>query len=302
MFSRILVPVDGSTFSEHALPFAAHAARTSGAALMVVLVHARQSPVTTDLVLREAVDAWEDARVRQETDYLNELAGRIERELGIAVRHQILSGEVVPALEREVRVHDVDLVVMTTHGRAGLARAWLGSVADALVRTLEVPVLLVRPDDGPPPDRLADGGYRHVLLALDGSERAERAIEPALALAPGADTRITLLRTAAPPAAITSPYLPHAARFTHEEMERSRAAAEEYLAGAAAPLKDRGRDVHTVAAVDYHAARAIIRFADENDVDLIAMGTHGRSPVTRLVLGSTSDKVVRSASVPVLVC
>jgi nucleotide-binding universal stress UspA family protein len=268
---------------------------------MVVLVHSRQSPVTTDLVLREAVDAWEDARVRQEADYLDDLARRIGRDLGIAVRHQLLAGDVVPALEREVRVHDVDLVVMTTHGRAGLARAWLGSVADALVRNLEVPVLLVRPDDGPP-DRLDGGGYRHVLIALDGSERAERAIEPALALAPLADTRITLIRTAAPPAAITSPFIPHAARFTHEEMEQSRATAEEYLAATAASLQDRGRDVHTAAAVDYHAARAIIRFADENDVDLIAMGTHGRSPVTRLVLGSTSDKVVRSASVPVLVC
>ncbi|HSJ07240.1 MAG TPA: universal stress protein, partial [Longimicrobiales bacterium] len=84
MFSRILVPVDGSTFSEHALPFAVHAARSTGAALMVVLVHSRQSPVTTDLVLRDAVDAWEDAQVRLETDYLGDLARRIERDLDIS--------------------------------------------------------------------------------------------------------------------------------------------------------------------------------------------------------------------------
>lgn len=302
MFTRILLPVDGSTFSEHALPYALHAARTAGAGVILTLVHDRQTPIATDLVMRDAIDEWEEKQAQHEAAYLDALAERLNQEHGIAVRPLLLSGEVVPALEREVRVHEIDLVVMTTHGRAGLARAWLGSVADALIRRLEVPVLLVRPGEDEPQARLPEDGYRHVLIALDGSEQAERAIEPALALAAAPATRFTLLRMAAPPAAVTSPYLPHAARITHDETEQRTAESQQYLDGMVARLKERGRDVLAVTTVDYHAAHAILRYADDNDIDLIAMSTHGRSPISRLVLGSTTDKVVRASAVPVLVC
>lgn len=302
VFARILVPLDGSSFSEHALPYAMHAARTSGASVMLALVHVRQTPVATDLVLRDAVEAWEDTHAQREAEYLHAVAERVNAEYGTTVRPQPLSGEIVPTLEREVRVHDIDLVVMTTHGRAGLARAWLGSVADSLVRHLDIPVLLVRPDDDAPRDRLDEGGYRHVLIALDGSDRAEQAIQPALALAPSPATRVTLLRMAAPPSAVTSPYLPHAARITHDETEYRTAAAQEYLDGMAASLRETGRVVEPVTTVDYHAARAILRYADDHEVDLVAMSTHARAPITRLVLGSTTDKVVRATAVPVLVC
>lgn len=302
MYTRILVPLDGSSFSEHALPYAMHAARTTGASVMLALVHVRQTPVATDLVLRDAVEAWEDTHAQREAEYLHAVAERVRAEFGVTVRPQLLSGEIVPALEREVRVHDVDLVVMTTHGRAGLARAWLGSVADTLVRNLDIPVLMVRPSDDEPLDRLEDGDYRHVLVVLDGSDRAEQAIEPALGLAVAPTTRVTLLRMIAPPAAVTSPYIPHAAHITHDEIEHRTADAQQYLDGVAASLRERGREVQAVALMDYHAAHGILRYAEENDVDLISLSTHGRSLISRLLLGSTTDKVVRASSVPVLVC
>jgi nucleotide-binding universal stress UspA family protein len=304
MFRRILLPVDGSTFAEHALPYAIDAARRMRAELIISLVHVPHTPATLDPAMGEALHAWDRAHMERESEYVHELAARARAEADIEVVPRLIQGEVVASLEREVRSYGVDLVVMSTHGRGGLERAWLGSVADALVRHLDAPVLLVTPTDDEPLGRDDSTGYTHLLVALDGSERGERCIAPAVALA-GAAARVTLLRAAAPPSAVTSPYLPHAIRFSHEELESRRRAAEEYLAGEAQRLAAEGsggRSVETTVVVDYHAARAILSYAAEHDVDLIALSTHGRSPATRLLLGSVTDKVVRAATAPVLVC
>jgi nucleotide-binding universal stress UspA family protein len=302
MFTSVMVPLDGSTFAEHALPFAAHATKRTGAGMLLALVHVRHGPATTDRLLRSAVEEWEEKQRQRERDYLSRVGQHIGQEHGVIPRVRLLEGEVVPALGQAVQDDRVDLVVITTHGRAGMERAWLGSVTDSLLRDLDVPVLVVRPTD---PERMVArdpaAGYTNVLVALDGSERAERAIEPALALAEP-DARIALVRMAAPPSAVTSPFMPHAARITHDELERRKVEADEYLHGVLGRYAGRGLDLHAETVVDYHAARAILNYADECNADLIAMSTHGRGPVKRLVLGSATDKVVRASAVPVLVC
>lgn len=302
MFTSVMVPLDGSTFAEHALPFAAQVAGRTGAGLLLALVHVRHGPATTDRLLRSAVEEWEEKQREREREYLARVGSHVAEQHGVTPRVRLLEGEVVPALEEAVRADHVDLVVITTHGRAGMERAWLGSVTDALLRDLEVPVLVIRPAD---PERMLardpGAGYSNVLIALDGSERAERAIEPALALAQP-DARVALVRMAAPPSAVTSPFMPHAVRITHDELERRKAEADAYLQGVLGRYAGRGLDLHAETVVDYHAARAILNYADEYNVDLIAMSTHGRGPVKRLVLGSATDKVVRATAVPVLVC
>jgi nucleotide-binding universal stress UspA family protein len=300
MFRNILVPLDGSSFSEHALPYAVEVAAARHAQLTLALVHVRHAPVTTDRTLREALDAWEAAHTEREAEYLRELAERVSREHGVDARVRLLTGEVVPSLEREVRDEAMDLVVMTTHGRAGLARAWLGSVADSLLRHLAVPVLIIRPsEESPRPERVE---YRHVVIGLDGSPRAERAIEPALALVKEQDARVTLLRVVSPPSAVTSPYLPHAARISHEEMQERQEQATTYLTDIRERLGQRVDHIETVALLEYHAARAILGYVTEHGVDLIALSTHGRGSVSRLLMGSVTDKVVRATAVPVVVC
>lgn len=300
MFSKILVPLDGSSFSEHALPHAVAAARARQAELILALVHVRHSPVATDRTMRQALEAWEASHRAQESHYLQQLANRLGEEGGVPVRARLLDGEIVPALEREVRERSIDLVVMTTHGRAGLERAWLGSVADGLLRQLGVPVLLIRPLEEAAPEP-GDTRFRHAVIGLDGSERAERSLEPALALVePGA--QITLLRIVSPPSAVTSPYLPHAARISHEEMQARQSEAEAYLADVETRVRPRAGVVESIATLDYHPARAILNHAAASGADLLALSTHGRGPVSRLLMGSVTDKVVRAAGVPVLVC
>jgi nucleotide-binding universal stress UspA family protein len=300
MFANILVPIDGSTFSEYALPFAAHAARAAGAPLVVALVHSRYAPAAMDPTLRQMMDDWEDSEAEREAAYLNALARRIRDEHDLDVTPRLLAGEIVPAILHEVRHQGVGLVVMTTHGRAGFERLWLGSVADALLRELDVPVLVVRPDPDAPHSLAADG-YRRVVIALDGSGRAEKAIGPALALAAD-DAHVTLLRMAAPGAATTSPFVPFAPRMSDDEVRQRRAGAQAYLDGVVAGLGNRPATLDTAVVTDFHAARAILDFARDHAVDLIAMSTQGRSPVTRVVLGSSTDKVVRASNCPVLVC
>ncbi|CAN5618817.1 universal stress protein [soil metagenome] len=313
MFRRILVPLDGSTFAEHALPHAVKAAQIHDTDLVLLLVQVRQTPATTDLVLREAIDEWEVTQSAREADYLERLATRTAHDHGVRVTHHLPRGEVVPCIEEEVKRQNIDLVVMTTHGRAGLERAWLGSVADALLRHIDVPILLIRPTaeepgdsagrgSEEPGDSAGRGSFGHILVALDGSERAERAILPGRALADREGARITLLRVVTPPFVMTSPFLPHAVHITNEEMELRTQTATHYVEDVLAGLPAHGDDVHATVIVDYHPAPAILGYAAENDVDLIAISTHGRGPVRRLIMGSVTDKVVRASNVPVLIC
>jgi nucleotide-binding universal stress UspA family protein len=302
MFRRILAPVDGSSFSEQGLPYAAHAARGADAELDLLFVHVRYAPVSAEMTIIDEIEEWEVQQKQQEAQYMDTLAARMTHDYGVRARAHTVDGAVVTAVEWAVREWDSDLVVLTTHGRAGLERAWLGSVADSLLRHLDVPVLLIRPKDADAePGDAARVEYRHVVIALDGGELAERALEPALALA-GPTASLTLLRVVTPPSSISSPYLPHAARLTKQETERREAEARAYVDRVAERLTAAGQVADGVVVSGAHEASAILEYARTENADLIALTTHGRGPVTRLLMGSVTDKVVRAAEVPVLVC
>jgi nucleotide-binding universal stress UspA family protein len=302
MFRRILVPVDGSTFSEHAIPYATNIAAAAEARLELALVHIHYRPITADLTLRQAITEWERDHRHREADYLHELAERVGADSGCAVDPVMLNGDVVPALEREVKDMAVGLVVMSTHGRAGFERVWLGSVADALVRQVDAPVLLIRPSDDEPIRDNEGPHFTHVLVALDGSARAERALAPAIAFARADRARVTLLRTVAPPRGVASPFLPHAAQLTRAEAAEREREARAYIEEKVQELGLQDVEVTGEVLVDPQAAHAIVRYGAARGVDLIALGTHGRGPVRRFVLGSVTDEVARAADVPVLVC
>jgi nucleotide-binding universal stress UspA family protein len=198
----------------------------------------------------------------------------------------------------------VDLVVLTTHGRGPLGRFWLGSVADALVRRLPVPALLVRPQEGAP----AAEAVRHILVPLDGSPLAEQILEPAAALAELTGAAVTLLRVVGPvpppgaevPDGLIEEAVQQLLEKTAELQERVNAGASQGLETAAARLRERGLVVQTRVAVADAPAPAILDAAREVGADLIALATHGRRGLKRLLLGSVADKVVRGGTLPVL--
>jgi nucleotide-binding universal stress UspA family protein len=196
MIKSILVPLDGSPFSEQALPWAACLAKATGAHLEMVRVH---DPVPAWTIATEGAVAATavDQSIRDgEEQYLANCAARLEEGGFTGITRQLLDGDVVDQIAAHAEDNAFGLVVLATHGRGALSRLWLGSVSDALVRRLTVPVLLIRPAEGttiPPAEQ-----FRKVFVALDGSTESESAIGPALALADPKRCEVVLLRVVPP--------------------------------------------------------------------------------------------------------
>jgi nucleotide-binding universal stress UspA family protein len=295
MYRKLLVPLDGSTFSEHALALATPLARKAGSTLHLVLVHTPLALHTSDIAPIRLTEQWEDEHRGMERHYLDERAERLRAE-GLDVVTEVREGDV--SRELTSLAGSMDMLVVATHGRGGLGRAWLGSVADFLIRHVTAPIYLIRPEGGdePPPPPVEP---RHVLAATDGSAASLATVEHAAELARLFRARLTLLRVVAFPGGLASPYIPHTAEMDREAVERGDAEARESLDA----LADRFHDltVHTRVAHAFQPARGILQAIVDVGADVVAVGTHRRTALGRTVLGSTADKVVRASPVPVLV-
>jgi nucleotide-binding universal stress UspA family protein len=296
MFERILVPLDGSAFGEQALRLATGLARRCHATIYVVKVHVPPPlPTKGSRLYDPAVD--QEAR-GTEASYLTQIADSIRDTNGLRVETALLSGDVVPALEDFVRERAISLVVMTTHGRGGWSRAWFGSVADALIRHLDVPVLMLRPESAGRPGS-GDLHFDHVLVPVDGSALSELAIPEATELGELFGARYTLLEVVLPPFGIMPDAIAPVVVY-QPDIEVLRSDASAYLDRLAAPLRASGREVDTAVVIQPQAAAGILEEAVTRRADLIVMSSHGRSGWRRYALGSVADKVLRGASVPVL--
>jgi nucleotide-binding universal stress UspA family protein len=288
MYRSILAPLDGSAFGEQALPLALGLARRAGAALHLVHVHVPppRAAEATDAALRMA-----------ERGYLEGLAQRIAMMWDVPITSELLDGPVVPTLHGYAGQHAVDLIVISTHGRTRLSRLWLGSIADTLIREVTVPVLLVRPQEQPL-DLGRELVISHILVPLDGSALAEQILAHATALGRLTGAGYTLLQVVE---TLSIAYGPEAPLDGAEEPALGvlQAQAQTYLDRVAAGLREAGLQVQTATVVD-QAAGAILEYAQAQAVSLIALETHGRSGLKRWIFGGVADKVIRGATVPVL--
>jgi nucleotide-binding universal stress UspA family protein len=298
-FRSIVVPLDGSPFAEQALPAAAVIARAARAKLRLVLVH-QLPPPPSDRDTAKLYVSVELAVRRSQRDYLRATAARLRESHGLQVTTLLLEAPVGPRLARWIHDIDADLVVMTTHGRGAVGRAMHGSVADQLVRTLDIPVLLIRPD----PERPAEDSPwtpREIVVGLDGSRLAESALIPAAALARYLSVTLTLVQVVSPLAVATDPPLPFPVGYDDRITEVRRREALDYLESLAERLRREGTTVNAVAVVNASPAGTLLGIGRPERGTLLALGTRGRGGVARLMLGSVADKLVREAAVPVLV-
>jgi nucleotide-binding universal stress UspA family protein len=303
MFSRIVVPLDGSPFGEHALRHAVAIAQPAGASIELVHVHIPErfdgapESITAfryqDVIgFEAAVDA---ALLRAEADRLAERAQRLGQETGIAVTSRVVAGRVASALEHEAEAFHADLIVMATHARGGYDRVRLGSVGDTVARIATMPILFVRPPDE---DRAAAApAFRSILVPLDGSAFSEHILEPALALARlfGARLSIFHLLPYAAPTLHLSP------RLSAEAVRARSAAGADYLDEVLARVAARFPSVDGEIAANGQPATAILDAAAHRNADIVAMATHGKGGVTRLLFGSTTDAVMQASHRPMLV-
>jgi nucleotide-binding universal stress UspA family protein len=296
----VLVPLDGSPFAEQALPWAVAIARAARAKLRLALVHQVPTPAPLDEASVRLYTKIDLALRKSQREYLRRVVQRIRRAHPVQTATAMLQGSPASAVGKYVREIGPDLVVMTTHGRGGIHRAWLGSVADQLVRSLEVPMLLIRPrGDGSSSDEAP--AVVEILVALDGSRGAEAALPPAAALAKLLGARLALVQAVQPVVMITDPPLPFPTGFDEELSRVQQREAQDYLDDVAEQLTAQGVPASGAAVLGHGAFDTIQDAARAPRTGVVALATHGRGGVRRLVLGSMADKLVRAGEHPILV-
>ena len=303
MRTPIIVPLDGSPFGEQAIPTALGMARRLGAPVELVLV---QEPVVLPESIRLSLMRDAD-RLRELRDagtmYLEMVARRAREAEQLDIIETLLEGPVVEALALYIIERQPSHVVMSTHGRGGFSRAWLGSVADALVRRVPVPVMLIRPRENVveregTTSLEAARAFTRIAVPLDGSAEAEEAVAEALRIAGERRVELTLLQVLPPPVTYLRPsFTADIAAGLLADLELD---AGRYLDRLAATIMRPNLTIRTRVFVDHNAARGILSFVASGSVDLLVMMTHARRGLSRVVLGSVADKVVRAATVPVL--
>ena len=293
----VLVPLDGSPFAEQALPWAIAIARKARARLRLALVHQLPWPPPLDQASGRLYAQVELVLRKSQREYLRGVSARTKGEQQIQVATAMLDGSPAPALRDYIRDVGVDLVVMTTHGRGGIQRAWLGSVADQLVRSLETPLLLIRPKEG----AAAAPRVKEILVPLDGSRRAEAALPAAVSLASLLGARLALVQAVQPLVIVTDPPMRFPRGFDEELTALRRREAQDYLDGIAEQVTGLGVPASGAAVLGAGAFDTIQAAAHAPATGMVALATHGRGGLRRLVLGSVADKLVRAGELPVLV-
>jgi nucleotide-binding universal stress UspA family protein len=338
MFKKVLVPLDGSALSNGVLPHVRALSACCGSEITllriipeigmrivtpaVVAQTVEQTVASLPPVLPDDLSIYEASARSQLEAIVTELAT-----VGLRAKARLGTGPVTEGILDAALEESADLIAMSTHGRSGLSRFLLGSIAGQVIQRASVPVLLVRAKAGATP---ADAcAYRRILVPLDGSDFSRRVLPYVKALAACNKAEVLLLQAIPEPEVEPSeahwsltfggsaslgevprwatdvPPSERQAWVESIQTELSRRMAEA-KAAAQAQLRDVGRELSAAGIaheerVQFGApAEVILDTAEADAVDLIAMTTHGRSGLQRLLLGSVADKVVRHANVPVL--
>jgi nucleotide-binding universal stress UspA family protein len=296
MYTNLLVPLDGSEAAETVLPFArilAGALKIPVRLLLVVDVSVMTAHIAADKAryLEELIAEGE----RSSRAYLKELAAGLT---GFSVEGSVERGNAAEVIIEKAAQEIGTLVAMATHGRSGFNRWLLGSVAEKVLRGTSNNLFLVRANEkGSLNDKIL---LKSVIVPLDGSELAERVLPSVAEMAKVLDLEIKLFRAyelAASAYYGSEDHLPDYQKLK----ENGKADAQAYLEAQVAALKRNGLSRVTSILTDGTGADEIIACAREHPDSLVAMCTHGRSGVTRWVLGSVTEKVVRHSGNPMLI-
>lgn len=289
----LLVPLDGSAYAEQALPFAQLLAGPDGEIRLITVVAPPDYLMSTVEGAKSAVSLqrWISDEA---SGHLQNVADRLRASGVASVTTTTVNGD--PGLEILAAATDpaVSMIVMSSAGRGALGRLEFGSVADRVARTATIPVMIVRQADEHPPEPAKIG---RVVVPLDGSERAMRALPVASALAKRLSVPV-LLMTASDPGGLMYAYGAPMSVTGYEVIEEAiRHEMESRIEGPARELEREGLDVSTTIETGPPAI-ALSRLCDKNDI--IVMTSHGRSGITRWLIGSVAEQLVRKAPVPVV--
>lgn len=291
MYESILIPTDGSQATETAIEHGLTLARAYDTTVHTITVIDSQI-FHLDGISRSFEDAAEEQAERAVESVIERAAG-----YGVEVVSDIQRGYPSEAILEYADQHGIDLITMGTHGRTGIDRALLGSVAHRVVRRARNPVLTARHHaigDTDVPGSAPEITYENILLPTDGSKGARRAVEQGLDIAHTFGATVHVLYVI--DSRTYSPYPTGTWEGIESKLQTQGDRATNRIASQA---RDAGLDVVT-AIEEGIPSKTIVEYASEHDIDLIAMGTRGRSGIDRILLGSVAEKVVTTAPMPVL--
>lgn len=280
-FKKILAAVDLSACSQRALALAIDFAFSEGTQLHVLFVEVLHGEPYDESV-KERLQAMVKSRLDDR--------GLVGLDVEYAMERDYVAG---PAILRYARDHDIDLIVMGTHGRRGLRALVLGSVAAEVVREAPCAVLTVRKDGEVGPVKV-----RKILVPFDFSEYSREALQTALDVAESSGAKIDLIHVVEDRfhPAFYGPFFQSVYDMEPDIEQRS----ERHLRDEVVKL-DADDLVTDIQAFAGYPARDIPRFAERHDIDLIIMSTHGLTGMEHFLLGSVAEKTVSHASCPVLI-
>lgn len=296
-FPAIMVALDGSEFATRALAVARAVALGIGTRhLVLVHVHER-TEVTPNAPVVDPV--WQDDRAAEMQLDLRGLAAKTAGETGLDVEAITLRGPVADTLVRYAEQRPKDLLVLATHGRSGIRRAFLGSVAERVAHAATTPLLVV-PSAALVPSARSGPPFRRVLIPLDPITDGAAALQLARRLGSAGKTTHTL-QAVLHPTIIVNPYPAAAgAVIDQADLARRTASAISHLKSVARWSRAAGEIVDVRVANSEHVAKSILGAATEIGADLLVLPVHPRTAVSRVLLGSVTDSLTRSATMPIL--
>ena len=288
MYTKILVPLDGSRTADQVLPYARFFAKKLNARVELLLVfetlHARYNGLVA-------------AERKIIIDHLTEVADSFPEALTVDCIAD--AGDPAEVIVQRAAAGDETLVAIATHGRSGVQRWLLGSVADKVLHLTPNHLLLVRAIKEM--KAAEEVSLKRVFVALDGSLLAEKILPRVVELAKHMHLEVVLVRVWSLPSTASlgsEGYgMPNFEHLTEEITQE----AKRYLEGKVRQLKKEGLESASSVLLEGNAAQEIINFAKQTPESLPVICTHGRSGLNRLVLGSVADRVVRYSGSPVLV-
>lgn len=328
MFKRIIVPLDGSTRAERAIPIAARIARASEGSIILLRIVTEPFEVGSQVVPLSGFPSTSlEKDINIAKNYLAAIARRFELD-GIGLKMKVIAGSVAQKILDTEEEEQADLVVMCSHGNTGFRRLVLGSVAQKVTRHSTAPVLVLRQDGSVPvssyPDNLRPIRAVMAVVALDGSDLAEEALMPAaslvMALAAPARGSLQLMRVVQLP--IKVGVSNRHSRNTYSESVDSHAKdeaireAKTYLGNLVdrlhqGPLKDADLTITWTVAIGKDVAEALMKAAETGEdvegssvfggCDLLAIATHGRGGLERWISGSVTAQILGATRLPMLI-
>ncbi|WP_408957520.1 universal stress protein [Natrinema sp. 74] len=283
MFTEILFPTDGSEGASVAFDHVLEIAGARDATVHVLTA----ADTTKDSVIQMQGDVV-DVLEREGERIVRDAADRA-RERGIETVTEVRQGTPYRTIVDYADSRDIDLIVMPTHGRRGLKRFLLGSTTERVVRRANVPVLTIRPDGGE-----VTAPYRDVLVPTDGSRCAREALATGVEIADADGAALHLLSV------ITTTSLGVDVR-SDVQLAMLEESAEAVLSNASSFAADASVDPAD-ATVEFGPSvhETILAYIDEHAIDIVVVGTHGRTGFDRYLLGSVTEHLVRTSPIPVL--